>query len=81
MCADDNFCFSRGSKLTSVHCTWKFLRYGEEDHWVDKIAGAENASDILTRHVDRRTLDKHLPAMGLHIEEGRSTLAPTLGYS
>ena len=46
-----------------------------------KIPGSENASDILTKHVDRSTLEKHLKALDLFVEEGRASAAPTLVHS
>ena len=60
---------------------WIQDRLRQKDFTLVKIAGTENASDILTKHVDRQTLDKHLPAMGLRFEDGRSSLAPTIEHS
>jgi hypothetical protein len=43
-----------------------------------KIPGSENLADILTKHVDRNTLDKHLLKMNIHREEGRHKIMPLL---
>ena len=45
---------------------------------VDKVLGAENPADCLTKHVDRATMVKHLRAMGLEYEAGRADAAPEL---
>ena len=52
------------------------LRCG--DVQLEKIPGSDNASDILTKHTDTKTLDKHLATLGLVFEDGRSQLAPTV---
>ena len=46
-----------------------------------KVAGKENLSDILTKHTDRATLEKHLMSMGLRQEYGRAQSAPALEHS
>ena len=43
-----------------------------------KIAGEKNPADILTKGVDRRTLDKHLEAMGIIDLSGRADENPEL---
>ena len=45
---------------------------------VHKIAGADNMADIMTKYVNRETLNKHLAAMGCRAEEGRPACAPEL---
>ena len=46
------------------------------DFRLEKVAGSENVADILTKYVDRSTLQKHLASMGLRAETGRAELAP-----
>ena len=41
-----------------------------------KVLGADNVADILTKYVDKTTLDKALPRMGLHKKAGRPASAP-----
>ena len=55
------------------------LRAG--DFSLEKIPGQENRSDILTKHVDRQTLEKHLRGLHLYFEEGRPGSAPTIVHS
>ena len=43
---------------------------------IDKVLGAENPADILTKHVDRQTLEKALQKMGMVQKTGRSAVAP-----
>jgi len=45
---------------------------------VNKIAGTENSSDILTKHVARGLLDKHLEKLGFVDRSGRAPKAPKL---
>ena len=52
------------------------LRSG--DFRLQKVCGKENMADILTKHVDRPTLMKHVSALGLTFEDGRPSLAPTI---
>ena len=43
---------------------------------LDKIMGAQNPADILTKYVDRKALDMALPKMNLHPTQGRAASAP-----
>ena len=43
-----------------------------------KVPGSENIADVLTKHVDRATLCKHMRAMGLEQISGRAELAPQI---
>jgi hypothetical protein len=43
---------------------------------IRKVAGTENLADILTKHVDRNTMDKHLGSMGFHRCKGRHPIMP-----
>ena len=43
-----------------------------------KVPGAANPADILTKHVDRQTLERHLRTMGMMMDWGRNENAPTL---
>ena len=52
------------------------LRNGEFD--LEKIPGADNPADVLTKHLERPTLLKLLPRMHAREEAGRSDAAPTL---
>ena len=43
---------------------------------IDKVLGAENPADILTKHVERKILEMALQKMGMSILSGRSDVAP-----
>ena len=49
------------------------------DFVLNKIAGADNPADILTKNVTRELLEKHCSAMGLRVEAGRAASAPQMG--
>ena len=57
---------------------WIQERLRGGDFVLGKVAGQENVADILTKHVDRATLEKHLPSMGLQEEHGRPQSAPAI---
>ena len=48
----------------------------EEAAWVGKGLGTENPSDLMTKHVDAKTLDSHVKVMGCTVMSGRAELAP-----
>ena len=43
-----------------------------------KVPGDVNPADLLTKHVDRRLLEKHLRTLNLFFDWGRSSNAPTI---
>ena len=43
---------------------------------IHKIPGVDNMADILTKYVDRQTIQKALKSMGLQKMEGRPACAP-----
>ena len=43
---------------------------------IDKVLGAENPADILTKHVEKKILDMALQKMGMVQRAGRSAVAP-----
>ena len=45
---------------------------------LSKIPGAENPADILTKYVERPTLDHLLGKLNLDFEEGRPVSAPKI---
>ena len=57
---------------------WIQDRVRSGDIILRKVAGSENASDMLTTHVERPLLRKHLQMMDLHRDEGRAALAATI---
>ena len=57
---------------------WVQQAYSEKTLGFEKVPGTENPSDILTKHVPGVLLDEHLARMGLEVEAGRASSAPTL---
>jgi hypothetical protein len=50
------------------------LRRG--DFKLFKVAGTENPADLLTKHLPRETIDRHLTAVSMIRQEGRAATAP-----
>ena len=46
-----------------------------------KVAGESNIADALTKHVDKRTLEKHVKSMNIREDYGRAASAPTIEHS
>ena len=74
-------CRRRGlGKVRHLHTAdlWIQDKIRTKDILLSKVHGAVNPSDMLTKHVDRQTLEKHLRTLGLREEHGRPDLAPSL---
>ena len=54
--------------VQEVRCT-KRLKY-------KKVLGSKNPADALTKHIDQRTVAKHMHATGQSVRDGRHELAP-----
>ena len=77
-------CRRRGlGKIRHLHVAdlWVQDRVQRGDFVLTKVAGSENPADILTKHVPRDIMVKHVEFMGLSPEDGRAALAPTLQHS
>ena len=57
---------------------WVQDRLKKKDFSLEKIAGTDNPGDMLTKHVPRELMAKHMTALGLFYEEGRAESAPAL---
>ena len=57
---------------------WIQDRLRSKDLSLVKVLSADNIADMLTKHVDRSTLCKHMKNMGLKQGEGRPELAPRI---
>ena len=74
-------CRRRGlGKIRHLHVSdlWVQDRLKRGDFLLSKIAGSENPADILTKHVSRDLLAKHMAAMNISAEHGRASSAPSL---
>ena len=57
---------------------WLQDRIGRGDLRVNKVGTTDNFADILTKHVDRHLIGRHMESMGFLREVGRHTGGPTL---
>ena len=58
---------------------WLQDRVAKGELQVKKVRGEDNLADILTKHVGRETLDKHMTSAGYERRTGRHWLSPALG--
>ena len=59
---------------------WVQDRVRRGDFKLTKVQGSENPSDILTKHVTRDIMMKHMRRMGILSESGRAKSAPTIEH-
>ena len=57
---------------------WVQDRVKKKDFVLERVPGAGNPADILTKHVDQALLSKHLGFMNLRHEAGRASSAPSI---
>ena len=57
---------------------WIQDRLRRKDFELVKVAGADNPADMLTKHVDKATMVKHMSKLGLRLEGGRAESAPNI---
>ena len=77
-------CRRRGlGRIRHLHVAdlWVQDRLRKNDFSLTKIPGACNPADILTKHVSRDIMQKHMEFMGLIVETGRAQSAPTIQHS
>ena len=61
-----------------VSFLWVQERSKAKSFKLQKVLGAENIADAMTKYLDRPALEKHFKNMHLVIEEGRAASAPAL---
>ena len=64
----------------SVSELWVQEKLRCHDFELFKVLGVENPADALTKFVDKRTLESHLPRMSVRCLDGRPELAPRLQH-
>ena len=77
-------CRRRGlGKIRHLHTAdlWAQDRLRSRDFKISKVLGTEHPADILTKHVDRRCLEKHLRSLSIIEDYGRASLAPTIEHT
>ena len=57
---------------------WIQDKVRSKDFALCKVLGLDNPADMLTKHVNRETIDKHMKKCGLYWEDGRAESAPAL---
>ena len=62
----------------NVQYLWLQDRTRNGDLEVQKVAGAENPADLLTKHLAVESMLKHMAALNMEFPSGRARLAPTL---
>ena len=76
-------CRRRGlGKIRHLHVSdlWVQDRLKRKDFTLTKVAGANNPADLLTKHVSRDIMKKHMDMIGIRPEVGRAGSAPTLKH-
>ena len=76
-------CRRRGlGKIRHLHVSdlWVQDRLRRGDFALTKVLGVDNPADVLTKHVSKDIMLKHMKFMGLYAETGRATSAPTLAH-
>ena len=65
-------------KIRHLDCTdlWIQDKIRSKDIGISKVLGSEKMADILTKYVDRKTIDSAIDKMGLMKLEGRPACAP-----
>jgi len=61
-----------------VQYLWMQQKVREGDLQVEKVPGAENPADLLTKHLDEATMMKHLTKLSFELKQDRAATAPTL---
>ena len=77
-------CRRRGlGRIRHLHVAdlWAQDRLKRGDFSLVKVAGSENPADLLTKHVSRELMMKHVATMGVKGEQGRASSARTLQHS
>ena len=77
-------CRRRGlGKLRHLHVAdlWVEDRLRRGDFQLTKVLGSDNRADLLTIHVSRDIMLRHMETIGIRAEVGRAKSAPTLQHS
>lgn len=57
---------------------WMQDRIRKGDFTLSKVLGTDNPADMLTKHIDKPSMAKHMAKLGLFYEEGRASSAPSI---
>ena len=69
-------------KIRHLHVAdlWVQDRLRKKDFTLTKVLGSENPADLLTKHVSRELMVRHMESIGIRSESGRAGSAPTLQH-
>ena len=76
-------CRRRGlGKIRHLHTAdlWVQDRLRKKDFSLTKVLGADNPADLITKHVPRDVMRKHMEMIGMKSEAGRAQSAPTIQH-
>ena len=60
----------------AVHYLWVQERVRAQDLFLHKVRGTENPADLMTKHLHKEDMLKHMNTFGFAHKEGRSALTP-----
>ena len=60
---------------------WVQDRVRRGEFQLTKVLGADNPADLLTKHVSKDIMLRHMEVIGIRAEVGRAQLAPTLQHA
>ena len=59
---------------------WVQDRVRRGDFKLTKVLGTENPADMLTKHISRDVMLRHMERVGIYAESGRAKSAPTIEH-
>ena len=57
---------------------WVQDRLRAKDFALHKVPGQDNVADLLTKHLERPAMQKHMKSLGLVLQQGRAASAPQI---
>ena len=81
--AASGICRRRGlGRIRHLHTAdlWVQDRIRKGDFALTKIPGNDNPADMLTKHISRDIMKKHMESIGVMSESGRADSAPTIEH-
>ena len=58
---------------------WIQERINNNDFTLSKVPGANNPADLLTKHLPKEAVVRHMATLGMEVRDDRSAIAPLLG--
>ena len=67
-----------GTRHVEVHYLWVQEKVANKDITLTKVWGRENPADLMTKHLDYKTMERYMTMLGLERLGGRSAATPVL---